>query len=282
MGRIFTYSELKKGKIPKENFFLYLEETLKKSLEELVVNNYIKGALFYGSVTRNEYNLRSDIDILVLYNNLYALKRMRKIRKNFKNKENVEIEFSPFYTPLAPTPFHRVDNAFFNNLKVYCKDKNIIGKNPLEEIKNPNKKNKRIHHANSIGFIIDSLAKKFIEFDYKDITYIDFLKKILDKPKDIVRESVCIIYNGYPKINNTLIYSDKDLLKLFKHNFSNYPTIIKKLDKIIQLNEEYTKKIKGKITKKEYNILLKKIENHFPCSFNFAIETAEILNKNFF
>lgn len=64
MGRIFTWDEISNLKVPKTMDF---QNVVKLLREEISREPTIVSAVIFGSVLRGDFNCRSDIDCLVIY-----------------------------------------------------------------------------------------------------------------------------------------------------------------------------------------------------------------------
>jgi predicted nucleotidyltransferase len=116
MGQVFTWEAIRAGKIPKrENFHTvakYLQNTL--ATEPSVVS-----ALLFGSVVRGDFNVRSDIDVVVIYETereKEAMVAMHHINQRAQDL-HVPINFTPCDTLLAQTRLHHLGSSFMRHLQ---------------------------------------------------------------------------------------------------------------------------------------------------------------------
>lgn len=64
MGRVFTFDEIKTDTIPRLRDFPELVDVVRRELDESLV---VQGAILHGSVFRGDHSIRSDVDVLMLY-----------------------------------------------------------------------------------------------------------------------------------------------------------------------------------------------------------------------
>lgn len=117
MGQVFTWKAIRSGEIPKrENFHTvatHLRDTL--AAEPSVVS-----ALLFGSVVRGDFNIRSDIDVVVMYETdreREAMATMHRVDK-YARGLHVPINFTPCDTLLAQTRLHHLGSSFMRHLQV--------------------------------------------------------------------------------------------------------------------------------------------------------------------
>lgn len=64
MGRVFTFDEIQTDTIPRRRDFPVLVDIIRDELGQSLI---VPGAVIYGSVLRGDYSIRSDVDVLMLY-----------------------------------------------------------------------------------------------------------------------------------------------------------------------------------------------------------------------
>ncbi len=111
MGKIFSWQDVKQSRVPSTEDFSRVCESLR---EDLCASKAVDTAYVFGSVSRSDYNMRSDIDCVVLYD--FALRHeafvlMQDIVWNAAIL-NVPMQFVPCSVSLANTRFHHFGDAF--------------------------------------------------------------------------------------------------------------------------------------------------------------------------
>lgn len=115
MGRIFTWDEISNLKVPRTIDFQRVAELLR---EEISREPTIVSAVIFGSVLRGDYNCRSDIDCLVIYDSAQETQAARFLQQLDEKAHtlNVPINFTPCDSTLATTRFHQLGPLFLRHI----------------------------------------------------------------------------------------------------------------------------------------------------------------------
>lgn len=116
MGQVFTWDSIQAGRIPKKESFNRVASLLrsKLSIEPAVVS-----ALLFGSVVRGDFNIRSDIDCVVIYQTEQEASAMEAMQyiDGVAYTLHVPINFTPCDTVLAKTRLHHLGMSFIRHLQ---------------------------------------------------------------------------------------------------------------------------------------------------------------------
>lgn len=131
MGRVFTWDEVRRDKIPGRRDFEIVLARVKQTIEN---TEGILGAVFCGSVGHNAWNIRSDIDCMVLYNPRALREVMTSLNlvNEFAGEKNVPIEFIPADVELAATHMHTLDASFLDHMSGIVERAGHLKQNPLD------------------------------------------------------------------------------------------------------------------------------------------------------
>ncbi len=131
MGRVFTWDEVRRDRIPERRDFEHVFARIRQEVED---TEGILGGIFCGSVGHNTWNIRSDIDFAVLYNprELRAVMSAFCRVNEFAAGLNVPIEFIPVDVELAATHMHTLDPSFLDHLSGIVEQTGCLKRNPLE------------------------------------------------------------------------------------------------------------------------------------------------------
>lgn len=102
--------------------------------EELSIEPAVVSALLFGSVVRGDFNIRSDIDCVVIYTTgqeTWAMEAMHKIAR-MAHALYVPINFTPCDTVLATTRLHHLGMSFVRHLQTAIDAGGLIKGNLLD------------------------------------------------------------------------------------------------------------------------------------------------------
>lgn len=128
MGRVFSWNEIEEGKIPKLADFPVI---VKKIRQDFEAEKGIIGGIFCGSIIGNNYNQRSDIDCVVMYDPAKRYEAVRVLQNinQIAAKLYVPVEFIPLDLHIVRTPLHFIDLPFFDHLRYAVKNNGLIKEN---------------------------------------------------------------------------------------------------------------------------------------------------------
>lgn len=116
MGQVFTWEDVSKGQIPKLESFHRMTEAIR---ERFVREPSIVTALLFGSVVRGDFNIRSDIDCVVIYDRQREMVAMDVMHQADAAARalHVPLSLTTCDTVLARTRLHTFGTAFIRHLQ---------------------------------------------------------------------------------------------------------------------------------------------------------------------
>jgi predicted nucleotidyltransferase len=187
MGRVFTWDEIHKKEVPQRENFVTVERELRDAFKG---EPSVKTASFFGSYVRDDFNVRSDVDCLVVYdpgeesvNAIELLQRLSAVGKSLL----VPINFTPCDVALARTRMHNFGPSFLKHLETSAGAGGRI-KGSLEGLFVPT-----ISIKDEIGSYLRAKLYNLAEAEAQMGTFSEerlaaFLKKVLEAPLHVARK----------------------------------------------------------------------------------------------
>lgn len=133
MGKIFTNEEIRKGRVPGPSDFSQVVEVIKNSFGSGKCPG-AKGVMILGSVANGQANARSDIDLLVVYQDPFGPVQHHLSQVNERAQErNVPIDFILLEKTAATLGLTSIGHSFHDHLKI-ASGENLVHGNPVELI----------------------------------------------------------------------------------------------------------------------------------------------------
>lgn len=133
MGRVFTLAEIASRQIPRLGSFTHISDRLRA---ELAAAPSVTAALMCGSFLRSEHNIRSDIDVLVLYpvaRRSEAIALMERLQQEARELF-VPVQFISLHTELAAFPCHHIASTFLGHFRLAEEFGGCIKGEPLKPL----------------------------------------------------------------------------------------------------------------------------------------------------
>ena len=192
MGKIFTWDEIRAGKIPTYESFNLVASTIRDSF---LIEQSIVTALLFGSVVRGDSNQRSDIDCLVLYKTEHerlAIEAMHRVDR-IAHSLHVPINFTPCDTILGKTRLHHVGSSFIRHLQASIDAGGIIKGTIDEHLAATISVDQEIESY--IKMKMYSMQESFAQMtSFSDEKMAAFLKKAMESMTHVARKM--LIYEG--------------------------------------------------------------------------------------
>ena len=266
MGRVFTFEEIRQGWMPATRDFKEMWEILEA---ELSASSAIIGSVICGSCVRGDYNVRSDIDCVVLY-------RQTDRSEAIDLFQGLEVEAAEIYVPLeliplddklAETSDHHLSPIFLEHLRLSVRLGGVIKENPLELI-SPNPMSFR---EDTILYLIDKIRK--LEKGSARLPVLSteklclFLQKALELPVYVARKIVQC--KGYDLTGDD---SKGEVLRAYAE--TRFTPAIELLEELVSLDRRYSEALGQQIMEApdqaSYGKILRKIEEAVPKVLQFA------------
>lgn len=133
MGKVFSWQQVSKRSVPSTEDFLdvscYLDDRIKESDQVLC-------ALKLGSVLRNDFNARSDLDYLVIYSSEHRLLAMKLFGDfiDYASRHNVPLGLIPISEIASTQSLHSITRYFSGHMRWSAEHDGAIKGNPIETI----------------------------------------------------------------------------------------------------------------------------------------------------
>jgi predicted nucleotidyltransferase len=192
MGQVFTWDSIQAGRVPKLESFQRVAADLRETLssEPTVVS-----ALFFGSVIRGDFNIRSDIDCVVLYDTggqNSAMGAMHHVDR-MAHSLYVPINYTPCDTALARTRFHALGVAFVRHLQAAIDAGGLIKGNLVDLLAPTAPVEQELEsYISRKMYSLQAALAQMASFDEKELAR--FFRKAFEAPMHIARKM--LIYEG--------------------------------------------------------------------------------------
>ncbi len=192
MGQVFTWDSIQAGRIPKQESFHRVASMLREALSK---NPAIISALLFGSVVRGDFNIRSDIDCVVIYDTrqeTWAMLELHDIDQ-IAYELHVPINFTPCDTVLAKTRLHHLGVSFVRHLQASIDAGGLI-KGSLVDLLAPTAPAEQEieSYIKMKMFSMQTAFAKMASFNEEGV--VRFLRKALEASTHVARKM--LIYEG--------------------------------------------------------------------------------------
>ncbi len=192
MGQVLTWDAIQAGRIPKKESFHQVAAPLR---EVLSVEPSVVSALLFGSVVRGDFNIRSDIDCVVIYETeqqTWAMNAMHEVGRA-AHALHVPINFAPCDTVVAKTHLHHFGGEFIRHLQASMDTGGLIKGNLVDLLAPtiPAKQEIESYLRVKMYNMTRSLAE-MVSFSEERMAA--FLKKALEASTHVARKM--LIYEG--------------------------------------------------------------------------------------
>lgn len=271
MGQIFTWKDIKRSRVPKIDSFYVVAEMMKETLNK---ETSIVSALLFGSVVRGDFNIRSDIDCVVIYeteNENDAVDTMHRIDIAAK-RLFVPINFTPCDTVLAKTRLHRLGSSFLTHLEASMKQGGLIKGNLFELLASTISAREEIESY--IAAKMFSIVESYAELkSLAQERYVSFLKKAYESPTHVARKML---------MNNGKLRGDskKEVQSQYRKVISN--DLAAKFDYLLNCDWQYTQALKEQMRElnlETYLLIMRQLENELPKVLDFLRSNILLLNQ---
>lgn len=115
MGTVFTWDDVQHGRIPSVKSFLSVTSDIR---ERIVHDPSICSAVVCGSVLRGDYNRRSDIDCIIVYDAEQEQRAVSLLQDICRSASmlHVPVNFVPVDTDLSASTMHHLGVAFVEHI----------------------------------------------------------------------------------------------------------------------------------------------------------------------
>ncbi len=137
MGRVYTFHEIKDGKIPKPADFLNAKKELYTFLDTLYTRGLITGGKMFGSVAIDKAGPRSDLDVVIIGSPGTIFEIIGHTCAEIYTKHSVGVEPILIDPYLGEQGLHPLDYFFLESVKNIPSDGNLVGIDPGKLLRVP-------------------------------------------------------------------------------------------------------------------------------------------------
>ncbi len=273
MGRVFTPEQIEAGAVPEPaNFEIAGRELLgmlatgmlEPGNEASTFNSgsyILDGAFIFGSATKGESNVRSDLDVFVSYSigsstMSQAILGLRPAFAELQTRWHIAVEPVILHTAQLMDGDHSVDPIFEQNLRSVPAEWHV-GNNPLDHIQDQSKSWSAVVHDYAMH-----KERKFTKALADTDTTVDYkvMQRALELPSALGRKCLALVYSRQALENND--YRDASKQKVVQAIAEIAPAaIVAPLNKLVEFDRSYnhvlTNVINGRIRPDKYLSLLK-------------------------
>lgn len=272
MGQVFTWDSIHAGRIPEKRSFHRVAFDLRTSLagESAIVT-----ALLFGSVVRGDFDIRSDVDCVVIYKKeqeAWAVSMMHDIDRR-AHSLYVPINFTPCDTAVAGTRFHALGSAFVRHLRSAIDAGGLIKGNLIDQLAPTIPAEQEIESY--IRMKMYNLQESLVQMkSFSEERRVAFLKKALEASTHVARKM--LIYEDTLRGDD----SKREVQERYRETM---PSLLsKRFDYLLKVDRQYSADLEGQMEKpnqKVYEIALDRLEGHLPDVLEFLRMNILRLNE---
>lgn len=240
MGQVFTWEAIEEGRIPKPESFLRITRTLRATL---VDQPAVVSALLFGSVVRVDFNVRSDVDCLVVYNTAEEEATKETLHEIGRTAHalHVPINFTPCDTVLAKTRLHHIGASFLQHLQASM-DAGGMVKGRFINLFAPTVSTQQ-EIESYIKMKMYSIQESFMEMPtYSDERMARFLKKALEAPTHVARKML---------IYESVLDGDSKQEVQARYQETMPTGLVNQLNILFRLDAWYTRELENQIKSRD-------------------------------
>jgi len=270
MGQVFTWDSIRTGKIPKQESFHHVATMLRETLS---TEPSVASALLFGSVVRGDFNIRSDIDCVVIYQTEregWAMNAMHEVDR-LAHVLHVPINFTPCDTVLAETRLHHLGTSFVRHLQASINAGGLIKGNLVDLLAPTIPATQEIESYIKMKMysMQESLAQMM---SFSEERRVAFLKKALEASTHVARKM--LIYEGTLRGD-----SKKEVQERYR---ATMPTnLAEQFDRLLSLDYSYSVDLdiqREEPNQDKYEKVLNRLQRQLPKVLQFL--RSNILRLN--
>lgn len=245
MGKVFSWPDLETDCVPTIENFRYIMDVIRKRLAEMPE---IIGAAFYGSALNGGFNVRSDIDVIVIYNHDYRSEVIKELQDINSLAEGlyVPIEINLTSDSLAKTPGHDISRSLWEHLGYSQNHQGVIKADPQDLFCMDG----RGVIAETLQYIAHKragLEKRWTRVNTEGPEKYRFLEKVLAAPMHVARkvlrcEDISLLRQDDSKAA---------VLKYYSENFKQYNGCTELFQKLCNADAAYTRALQEQLSSQE-------------------------------
>lgn len=275
MGKVYSWEKIEGGNIPKIEQFLVAKRMILDNLPELIPND-IYGAKVFGSVAKDSPSIRSDFDLLVVFNSELGIRKLNNLVQEVDKKTNVEVEPLILSVQQASEGLHTIDPNFYKHFKGIPNEGNLVGNNPLNKI--------RPLEENEMDFCMNYIRQKIRRlnqghFEVTEVKLLNLLLRVLESPVAVSRKVLSVLQSKGKFKTDKNDDGKKSVIKNFDKLMNDLEIDPSDFYKLISKDKEYTlfleETLNQKHSQKEYQQFLNEIkDDSLPLAKNWITKTG--------
>lgn len=198
MGRVFTWQEIENDEVPHREDFVTLKKELVRRLRG---SRAILGAQLCGSVPRDDFSIRSDFDVVVVYRYRQIDQATALLQKlyGYAAELHIPLELIPIDDLLAGTPDHTFTPSFLEHLESSKMFEGSTIKQPPSEVIVPSQYTLLEDTRQYLQNKLRKFQKAYIRYPHTDeVSRARLLEKTLDFPVYIGRKILRTLGHTFP------------------------------------------------------------------------------------
>lgn len=275
MGRIFSYEEIRSGKVPTPDDFEMAKDVFCGIVQAEVEVGHFDGGFIHGSVAAGSNNLRSDFDSLVALTddnsiNYQAARSLSQMIRQLTN-DSIPIDVIPRTKLVLLEGRHDIDRFFGQHLS--CEDRIVCGNDPSEYISYQKISAKDI----LAGYLFHKkrrMAEAYTSVDPLDIGR-GGIQRMLELPNAVGRKTLQALAEVQGLSNEQLGRSaNKESLSQLGHDLFEKYEIAEGFDSLVSANSYYNEilaeTLAGEIEKSDYEQVIRELHGCLPSAVKWV------------
>lgn len=268
MGRVFRYSEVVSGQVPTQAGFTAGKQDIWKTMQNC---DDILGAIVCGSIIHGTHNLRSDIDLVIYYQDTPAAQAAIAGLRQRCARRHLDLAVILIDTEVAKTRFHTISYGFYQHLKNVVGQGGLIKRNFLSEL--------RQDYFDAYNDMAEYLSFKlrYVGKAIDDITVVDIEDK---KHADVLQKGLEISINAVRHLldlKGIELTDDTKPAVIKAYTEIAPPDLGQQLQALVELDRQYTELLRRQLkqpNEEEYRRHLQTIVDVLPQAKQFIRRNA--------
>jgi predicted nucleotidyltransferase len=283
--KIFTLEDFVTCSLPRIESFLPAFEDFENSCLIPFLGEEVIGYFRYGSTNTKEFNVSSDVDVLILVKNRPHMRFIGETQKRIKEETNVDIETRVITLDRARTKTHNLDNSFLQHLLFTSKTHGHMGNNPMTHIV-PNNISLKQSIRESVAHYLRELYNFETNPPTSDSQRLEHIGKIIRKPYHVVRMAIQYALGDVSLDTSKFNDSKQELMKTYSE-LGFLQSAIRHLSKINSTIQIYNALLIDRLDEVYpleelepiYSAILTKMEEHHDDAVNFIEFNLKIMTS---
>ncbi len=236
MGKIYNYSEIEQGRIPRQRDFLTAKAEVRYNLSRLSAEGETYGAKIFGSVAKGTPRIRSDLDLLIIINKEDATDYLKMMFDDIHRETNVEIDPIVIAKPFAERGMHSIDVLFLRHIASIPDEGNVMGNNPLGILRPFNLSPAKVHEQ-YLAQKIRRLREGIFTYSETDRTRV--LQRALEAPVNVGRRTLQTLSDLGLRNETSENDSKATVIRTFRDSFRNIPSLTDGFNTLLDKDRAY-------------------------------------------